>query len=129
MNNTTLIEKIKLQFTNQNAKKFFSKYWRERRNISGIASTGFCYLAAHTFYQLVDNKHNYTVKKYTPENEPEFGHFWIEDIKDNSIIDITSDQFVNGYPYYKNGKLARIKLNNKISLFISNVNVGQQPLG
>ena len=122
MNNTILIEKIKSQFTDENAKLFFNKYWRERRKSSGIVSTGFCYLASHAFYQLVDDEHNYIIKKYTPENEPEFGHFWIEDVRDNSIIDITSDQFVNGYPYYQNGKPARIKLNDKIEKFISFIN-------
>ena len=117
-----LIENIKSQFTDENAKLFFSKYWRDKRKSNGIVSTGFCYLASHAFYQLVNDNHNYVIKKYTPEDEPAYGHFWIEDIRNNSIIDITSDQFINGYPYYNKGKSARIKLSDKIENFISLVN-------
>lgn len=121
-NNQSIIENIKLQFTDENAKLFFSKYWRDKRKLTGISSTGFCYLASHAFYQFVDDEHNYVIKKYIPENEPAFGHFWIEDIRNNSIIDITSDQFINGYPYYSKGKNAKIKLNDKISKFIGLIN-------
>jgi hypothetical protein len=119
MTSDPLAQEIKLLFTDDNAKRFLSKYWQERRQLLGIPSAGFCYLASHTFYQLVDDNQIYMVKKWTPKDQPEIGHFWVESLADGKIIDLTADQFPGGYPFYGSGKKAIIRTGGSIAKFMS----------
>jgi hypothetical protein len=118
MNIKHLKNKIKSQFTDENAKKFLSSYWRNKRKSSGIESTGFCYLASSSFKHLVDDSENYVVKKWKKTGDD--SHFWVENKLTGEIIDLTGDQYIDGFSDYSNNKntMNRKKLPLKLKKFI-----------
>jgi hypothetical protein len=119
MNRNDLENKIKSQFTDENAKKFLSTSWRNKRKDSFIKSTGFCYLASSSFKHLVDDPENYIVKKWNKTGGD--SHFWVVNEKTGEIIDLTGDQYPDGFSYYSNSKNAmnRQKLPKNLREFIA----------
>ena len=111
---TKLTVAIKNQFTDDNAELFLNKYWQKLRLETKISSTGFCYLASHSFYELALPIGKYKIKKITGK----VGHFWIEDVETNNIIDLTSDQYIDGFKHYLNGKTATTRSSADIKKFI-----------
>ena len=45
-NESDVINAIKAQFTDENAKVFLKRFWQKKRKDNGINETGFCYWAS-----------------------------------------------------------------------------------
>jgi hypothetical protein len=92
------IEKIKEFLTPELLNK---KYIEQNRKNKFY---GHCYHATQAMYFLLNTK---SLEKYSGIDYRGEHHWWLQDIKDGSIIDVTAEQYfkVNKQPPYDKGKI------------------------
>ena len=115
-----VIEAIKAQFTDENAKKFLDSYWQKKRRETGIKETGFCYWASHAYFHFMGGKSAglRTMKWLNPAGKNK-GHFWVEKANVEAPVDLTSKQYGDKFEHYKDGGPASPRKSGKIQEFIS----------
>jgi hypothetical protein len=62
--------------------------------------TGYCYVASEAFYALYGKENGYKPRCYKKDT---FSHWWLEH-PENGILDITADQFPDGFKHYEEGR-------------------------
>jgi hypothetical protein len=108
-NESDVINAIKVQFTDENAKVFLKRFWQKKRKDNGINETGFCYWASHAYFHFMGGKSvGLYVKKWPNPMVENEGHFWVEKAS-GERVDLTKEQYrnVGGFNHYNDGKPAR----------------------
>jgi len=99
-----LISKLKQAFSKQEIKKaVLDQEWYSKNIETKIDSTGFCYAACEIIYRMTGGKERWKKYAISKDKWNDGGHCYLMDKKDNSILDITSDQYLlNGIdiPYH-----------------------------
>lgn len=84
-----------------------NKDWRLANAASGIASTGFCYIATEALYHLVPQKHKWKpmcATYFEGEGKVRCTHWWLQHRTNNQILDPTDCQYGNDTPPYNKGR-------------------------
>ena len=98
-----IIQAITAQFSIKTNERFLKPEWKKRHRESNVASTGFCYVATHAYFELMGGKSsNLVIKKWVDTPNPLDGHFWVEK-ESGEIVDLTADQYPNGFKHYAEG--------------------------
>jgi hypothetical protein len=112
-----IIQAIKAQFCIEANRRFLLPEWRKRHRESNVASTGFCYVATHAYFELMGGSSSQLViKKWVDTPNPADGHFWVEK-ESGEIVDLTADQYKTGFKHYAEGKLCKRGSSAKAKLF------------
>lgn len=123
----TAIKKIRESFSNPEAIKLLTPYWREQNRKSGIPSTGFCYLGVEALFHAIGGINSEFRPKYIKQGIET--HWWLSN-KSGIILDPTADQYGgDDIPYHQgigagfmNG-YSNPSRRTKIILQISNIKV------
>ena len=94
-----IIERLNAVFDRPEALALLKPYWRRVNQESGIAATGFCYIASEVlFHAMGGRKGGYCVKLQKIASGT---HWWVE--KDGITMDPTSSQLTPGFTYEGRG--------------------------
>jgi len=112
-----IIEAIKAQFSIKANESFLKFPWKKRHRESNIASTGFCYWATCAYFELMGGAGSgLIIKKWVDSPNPLDGHFWVEK-ESGEVVDLTADQYANGFKHYSDGKPSNRKPSAKAQKF------------
>ena len=112
-----IIQAIKAQFSIEANRRFLKPEWKKRHRESNIASTGFCYWATHAYFELMGGADSgLVIKKWVDTPNPLDGHFWVEK-ESGEIVDLTADQYPNGFKHYAEGKPSNRRASAKAQQF------------
>ncbi len=93
------IKLIRKAFSNPEAVKLLTPYWREQNRKSGIPSTGFCYLGMECVLYAIGGIAKGLKPKYLKDDGET--HWWLEN-ESGIILDPTADQYGgDDIPYHK----------------------------
>ena len=112
-----IIEAIKAQFSIKANERFLKPEWKKRHQESNVASTGFCYVATHAYFELMGGADSgLVIKKWVDTPNPLDGHFWVEK-EPGEKVDLTADQYPNGFNHYQKGKPCKRRASAKAQQF------------
>jgi hypothetical protein len=88
--------------------RFLRPEWLEANEASGIAVTGFCWVATGAIYGLLGGPSSgYKIMSCKMMQPCEGSHYWLEDKATGEIFDSTSEQLPKGFAY--RGKSSQIR--------------------
>ena len=89
-----IISDLLVSFKNETIKRdVLDDEWYVVNKQNNVDSAGFCFYASEVIYRLTGGKDNWIIKRISEEDFREGPHYYLMSKIDNSILDITSDQY------------------------------------